>query len=116
MWEEQSGRLECLTFVAETLISIFTLKLPEQVQFKILFLKLGVVVLQGYLSSQGGHYCFRLTLNYMFNSKFQFLYKIALTAKHKLPGASSYIEFVVDTKINSAYKWGLWITQVIPTS
>ena len=52
----------------------------------------------------------------MFNSKFKFLYKLALTAKHKLPGASSYIEFVVDTKINSAYKWGLWITQVIPTS
>ena len=29
---------------------------------------------------------------------------------------SSYVEFSVDTKINSAYKWGLWITQVISTS
>ena len=29
---------------------------------------------------------------------------------------SSYVEFSVDTKIKSAYKWGLWITQVISTS
>ena len=34
-----------------------------------------------------------------------------MTVKHVCSGASSYVEFTVDTKINSAYKWGLWITQ-----